>query len=513
MTTKRYRLLLPLLLTLGVWGLMLWSVGTLPVPRVTAEGQGSSLNRPSDPVIVSGLALTDHQGSALGELALYRYRAGSWEPLLFQTDEVDASGVYTSSDGGLLDENDEVVFMAFDAGELAAPSSWPDDAEARSHPRYVIQVEDPLDVGAVGWAYLYRSTTLPRAAVPDYVTWDQSAQSVTAISYTAAFSTGFVGLADLSLNGSGTDVLDRQKLRIAGTLTPNFPPIPIPLSFNEETIRDFFPLPITITLPITGPVRAIAGSPAQYSAFYSARYEAVVALPLTDTTITEPIPGSVHFDSVRTSLDLRDPAATGMAPAMYFDPNVPAGVIVNGAADSVPTTPPVSWYQVSGATGGFVLVEEVDPANGTRLNYYLDNGTINSNDTGDQRSYGDAGAQVEDPNGEVSAAITLFVLPPAAANVGTLHRSYVDNPLEATTTREFFEGATPTATATGQAATPTATATATQAPTSPTATATGQPATPTATATQPSATPSVTATATGSPPTPPQLLYLPLVLK
>lgn len=511
MRVHRYRLLLPLLLTLGVWGLMMWSVGALPVSHATAESRGSSLNRPSDPVIVSGAMLTDHAGSAVGALALYRYRAGSWEPVLFQVDEVDASGVYTSSDGGLLDENDEVVFMAFDAGELAGPSSWPDDAEARSHPRYAIRVDDPLDAGAAGWAYLYRSATLPRAAVPDYVTWDQTAQSVTAISYTAAFSTDFVGLADLSLNGSSTDILDRQKLRIAGTLTPNFPPIPIALSFNEETIRDFFPLPLTITLPITGPVRAIAGSPAQYSAFYGGRYEALVALPLTDTTITEPIPGSVHFDSVRTSLDLRDPSATDMAPATYFDPNVPAGVSVNGAADSVPTTPPVGWYQVSGAVGGFVLVEEVDPANGTRLNYYRDSSTIDSNDTGDQRSYGDAGAQVEDPNGEVSAAITLFVLPPAASNVGALYRSYVDNPLEAATTRELFQGSTPTATATGQPATPTATATGQPA----TPTATGQPATPTATATatgQP-ATPTVTATATGSPPPPSQTLYLPLVIK
>ncbi|MGB0386231.1 MAG: hypothetical protein ACPGWR_15590 [Ardenticatenaceae bacterium] len=450
--------------------------------------QRNTLDRSYAPVIVTGTRFASYENVPLEELVLYRYRAGMWEPVLFQIDEVDSNGVYTSSDGDTLDGNDEVVFMAFDAGE--STNTWPTDDEARANPRVAIQVTDPLDSG-MGWVYLYRSTTLPGSSEASYVNWDQSAQSATGTSYQATFDPSeFVGLADLYLNGSPTDILDRQKLRVESTLYIG--PVPIPqATITEESILDFLPISSTITLPITGPVRAVGNTAQLNNFFYSSHYDTRVTLPLADT----PLPvGTLHFDSIRVSVDLNDPVMSNMAPATYFDPNVSDGVPIDGITDAVPTSPANAWYQISGAQGDLVAILDVNSANGTLFNYYQDNNTTGSDQTGDGFSYGDTGVRIDEPNGEVQAAFTAFVLPPESGNVGATYQNQVNNPLQVTVTEQSYKSLTPTATTTS---TPTVTHTPTQTTTTGTSTPTVT-QTPTQTTTTGTSTPTVTQTPTQS---------------
>ena len=69
---------------------------------------------------------------------------------------------------------------------------------------------------------------------------------------------------------------------------------------------------------------------------------------------------------------------------------------------------------------------------GTQSTYYKDDSTVDSDDTGDQRSYGDAGLQVDDPNaGTYTILGHVYFLTETTANVGATYLDYYDNPLQA----------------------------------------------------------------------------------
>lgn len=433
-----------LFLPIGLALLVVWGV----VSGLGAAGgsRPETIQRLQDPVIVSGATFPAFGGVAIEELALYRYHSGSWQPVPFQVDELTISGTYTVTEDGLLDDNDQLVFMAFDTGEAVPTTNWVNDAQAQLNPRFVITATDPLDPAGQGWLYLYRSTTLPRAN-NSYVSWDEGNQSVTAISYTAGFAPEqFLGLASLYLNNSPADLLDRQKIRGQASVLLFGQPISTTL-FDEESILSLITQPVTITLPIVGPVRAVGGNETQGFAFYGSRADFSLALDLSDVDLA---PFTVlHFDFIRVSLDWNDPAGSGLSPAVYDNSNG-VQVAIDGLPDNVPTTPSANWVQVSGAAGGLVTVGEIDPANGSLQNYYLDQATPDPNDKGDNRSYGDAGFRLDDPEGLIAVNQVLYVLPGSSGNVGQLYQNLAANPILAEVMLEVYEvpAGTPTPTAT-----------------------------------------------------------------
>jgi hypothetical protein len=371
---------------------------------------------------VTGANLAAHSGAPVNELVLYAYQAGVWTPIPFQIDERtnDITGTYVISDDGLLDANDELVFMAADAGDsVSNNSNWPNDAASQAYPRYAIQVTDPLSLGSEAWAYLYRSATLTRSN-NSYVTWNQAAQVMTATSYIAAFDpANFVGLASLKLNGNPADILDRQKIRVK-------PPIPIVLT--EASLTAF--IPPTITLSVVGPVRAVRNDSALNLALYGLRLDFDVLFDLSTL-------GGFGIEFIRNSLDL-NPVMSG---STYYDSNNTTALI-NGAPDTVPTTPRVDWYQVISGTspGGFVLtVPSINPSGGTVSNYYKDDSAIDSDDTGDKQSYGDAGLIIDNPGQLIQFRQVAYILPTSTTtNVGSIYFNRVNNPLVATTAIQHF---------------------------------------------------------------------------
>ena len=416
-------LLLPLGMGLSLWFLVvsLAMVGA-PTKAQSPPVTGAALNRPQDPVIVTGANLTAHGGAPINELVLYAYQAGAWMPIPFQIDERtnDITGTYVISDDGLLDANDELVFMAADTGDsVNNNSNWPNDAAAQAYPRYAIRVSDPLSPGSEAWAYLYRSPTLTRTN-NTYLTWNQAAQIVTATSYIAAFDpANFLGLADLKLNGNPADILDRQKIRAK---PPIFP------TFTEESLRAF--IPPTITLSIVGPVRAVRNDSALNLALYGSRLDFDVSFDLSTL-------GGISLQFIRNSLDL-NPVMSG---STYYDSNT-AIATINGITDTVPTTPRVDWYQVISNTGpgGFVLtVPNINPSGGTISNYYRDNSATDLTDTGDQKSFGDAGLRIDTPGQLIKLTLVTYILPPSiTTNVGATYFNQVKNPLMATTAIQRF---------------------------------------------------------------------------
>jgi hypothetical protein len=392
-----------------------------------AQGQASLnvpaatlLDRSEDPVVITGALFPAFAGVPLHELVVYAYRSGEWVPIPFQIDEVNISGTFVTGDDGLLGGRDELVFMAGDAGDSVSIAEWPADAGARLAPRYAITVSDPLSVSQQAWAYVYRSPTLTRTNVR-YITWTYAAQTASAVSYTAAFSpTKFVGLSDLFINGGSVDILDRQKTRLATLFT----------TLSEESIIALGQ-PSTLTLPITGPVRAATNLGDLKAAFYGSRIDFDVTFNLGGLPLT--------INSIRTSFDWISPTLSGIH--TYYDSNTPGGVAIDGVPDTVSTTPRIDWFQVNGdASGGLVMViPRLEPNGGAVSNYYADTQASVSGDTGDLHSYGDTGPFINNPGTIVSLTLMTYILPPGTdTNVGAAYSARASNPLLVNMTQQCY---------------------------------------------------------------------------
>lgn len=396
--------------------LFLWL--TFPTNNQATAAPANTLNRPEDPVIVAGADLPAFDGQPIDELKLYTFNGSSWSAVPFQIDERlnDITGTYTIFEDGLLDDNDELVFMAKDAGQIATTTDWPSDTQALANPRVEVEVNDPLSPADKGWAYLYRSTTL--AIDPtSYITWNESLQTVTALSYTASFTDTFVGLADVTVNGNGVDILDRQKTRVDTSI----------INLDEEDLAGL--IDPTVTISVVGPVRGVDNSGALNISIYGTRFDSDVSF---DTSIS-PIP----VQSVRNSLDLNDPGTTGIT--NYFNSNGVSATI-DGNNDVVGATPRVDWFQVSGAAGGMVAAfPVVDAGGGTVTNYYKDDDTIDPGDTGDQLSYGDSGLFISNPGTIINFTLVSLILPPnSTTSVGAEYYDRINNPLTTITTTQVF---------------------------------------------------------------------------
>jgi len=408
-------------------GLVLVGFGTVraqeqrPLPALAT----TTFDRSEDPVVITGERFPAFSGAPLNELVAYAYRSGEWAPVPFQIDEVNISGTFVTTDDGLLGNQDELVFMAGDAGDSASAAEWPIDAQARLNSRYAITVTDPLSTSQQTWVYLYRSTTLTRSTV-SYITWTFATQTASAMSYTASFSpTKFVGLSNLLINGGNVDILDRQKLRLATILS----------TFNEESIVTTFHQPATLTLPIAGPVRAATNIGDLKAAFYGSRIDFDVTFNLGGLPLT--------INSIRTSFDWISPTISGIH--TYYDSNTPGGVDIDGVPDVISTTPRVDWFQVNGGVagpGGLVMtIPNLTPNGGTAAvtNYYMDNQANVGGDTGDLHSYGDAGPLINNPGTVVSLTLKTYILPPGTdTNVGAAYYARTSNPLQANTLAQCY---------------------------------------------------------------------------
>ena len=407
----------------------------LALTGVKATETGS-LSRLPMPVTINGALLPAHLGAPISELKLYRYHTNGWEPVPFQIDEVTATGIFTGTEDGLLDSNDELTFMSQDAG-FVTPVLWVDDAEAQSHERVELLLDDALTMESAA-LYLYRSNTLPSSS-ESYISWNPTTQQMTAAAYSIAFEPeSFLGFSSMQLLGQTADMLDRQKLRGSILVSPPPPFPPFSTSFNEEDVASQFGVPTTITLPITGPIRALGGSDSQQFAFYGWQVDTALAIDFSDvvTNLT-----TLHVEEVRISLDWLDPAGAGFGPATYFDSNTPGGVATDGNPDAIPALPVPAWQEIAAAQGSVVSLATIDPGQGTVAGFYRDDLTLSSGDTGDGRSFSEFGFVVTEPNGIVTATNSLYFWPGSSGTQGATVLSQMETPLSVTTNGQSYEPA------------------------------------------------------------------------
>jgi hypothetical protein len=368
-----------------------------------------SLDRDLDPVIMTGAALPDLAGVAFAQLFGYAYQGGLWRQIPLQFDDV-VGGKVVAAGNGKLDAVDQIVFMAADAGDQAPIGSWIDDADSQQHPRTEITVTDPTDPAKRGWVYLYRSATLVNTVTGKYVTFDAAQALLTTDRYQLRLPRGRLGPGFLKLNGSDTNIMDRAKMRVqllGGMLV------------TEATFDMSAP-----TLVKSGSVRTILattffGGEATRLIAYRAQYQWMSDINLSGY--------GIRLDWVRFSADF----SPAMAGSTYYDQNTPAGVTVDGVPDSVAASPASAWFQISGATGTLIVVTELSAMGGTAATYYKDDAATDGSDTGDLKSYGDAGVRINRPEPRLKASIWEYMLPAGQANVGAQYHAYALQALQA----------------------------------------------------------------------------------
>lgn len=412
----------------------------------SALSQTSTLNRDLEPVIMGASSFQEFLGTPIEHLHLYAYRADtrSWELIPFQIDEVGEEEFY-GGDDGVLDADpgkvDELVFMAKDVGDWAAPENWIEDPEARSYPRYEIKVVDGTDETRKGWVYLYKSSTIS-AIPPSYMSYDSTADRVFSPYYEVGYNDNGT-LVDVVITkeggGNGADIVDRQKQRFEGKI------LYFLYSINEDSLKK-----VRVDHR-AGPVRVIRriksgliffGTSVDTVPSTARFYPYSMVLVGGGKKNLEPWWG---VRLLRQSLDFNQ-NATGMK---FYSNRNPQGILVDGTHD-----PEVdhsldleerNWAMITGPQGTIITINEIPPIGASQQLYFWDDASgktfDGTPDTGDSMSYGDTGILIKGRNisGELRFASTTFFLP---ANLSPDYARHLcdlwEHPLNAHATEQVF---------------------------------------------------------------------------
>ncbi len=183
-----------------------------------AESQKRGLSRTEDFVVLHGRDLPALKGAKVGSLRLYSCRAGC-KPVPVQVDKVDALGRYVfpqdknrDRDGKLLDDNDEISFMAGDSGDRMGPGQRPAGATRGTE----LELRDPVD-GGLGWVYLVEVPgSKPPEGLADYVDYrvEDGVVYIRSKRFELGYRVGRINYDHLRMRTAGgalsENVLDRQ---------------------------------------------------------------------------------------------------------------------------------------------------------------------------------------------------------------------------------------------------------------------------------------------------------------
>ena len=393
----------------------------------------NSIEREYDVLVLKGQQLPSFLGIPVDQIRVYRYNtsSGAWETMPFQVDEMDADSTYFGTKNGVFDPYDEIVFMARDMGDSTNQASWTDDAASREQMRYRISAADPLNPGQRGWAYVYRSSSLPvvgETYVQYFPTVDRVETDIYEITH------GTTGLQeDLALKtsagGDGIDILDRQKLRLTIQVDLGIFGDRTFIFKEEQDRRVNLILGVSARLRVrkdevdvtsAGPVRfhrkMVLEVHADGPGFDETEYLPFVTTFYADFTVFKT--GGVELPRIsaggitaetknfRLSTDF-NVDATGMR---MYNPNNDAKLI-NGLFNPIDDAlewPGQNWILHSVDPSRSTVLENAslvtllefkgDPLGDEQELYFMDDGDTDGGDTGDKKSYGDTGVLVTGDN-------------------------------------------------------------------------------------------------------------------
>lgn len=447
----------------------LWLVVGLVATLPAAPAGAVALNRPADPVVITGAAVPTLQRINPKTLVAFARTATAWRQIPVQVDErkllnfgqvygggannvsvlgyADADTFAGKDTNKKLDADDEIAFMARDAGVLAGAIAPP--ASTKPGTGVQVKVTDPLVPGSAGYVYLFRKKgKLTPGAGFQYVRYSFGLLSgnykqtyklqdgpnpenslVTGAYYRHHFSDRWTSdrIEVTAPGSSGVDILDRHKALFS----------PGVCARSENTFNDQEGAFITNKV---GPVRAIrsyiganSGPNTQREHIFYDRREDVRTY--------------LRVHAIPSVMDFFDysPAAVGMT---YRNELNQSGLTIDGNPNpDSPVSGPQSWEQVTGPQGSLTMVGQLQTTfTPTGLtSYYLDDSTPPVTQcTGDAQAIGSSGLWVQgsipctDPAGGCTAKLTgtrtmYFGPPGGTAASATALRNGVFQPLGAST--------------------------------------------------------------------------------
>ncbi len=379
-------------------------------------------------VLFTGRSIDQFISLPVDHIFVYVYRDpdNSWHQIPFQIDERDDDkGYFENSYNAIVDSADEFLFIAGDGGDLAPPSSWVDDADSKQYIRYEIEMKDPADPTNKKYVYFYVSSVLTHDPnLPYYLDYIPPTSAHSDTIKTAAYIEGHnkKGVPDawMIADSSGVfsvDILDRQKARAKGKYKP-LPFITVSYKLNENDLT------VDKRQVKVGRIRIIRNMTykSEVSGFeikvgtFGYRY-------YPDRIISEgsnkKLESSYGVQLIRQSFDMNENAIGSLFNNIdNFD------LLIDGVADSVNEvfypSPVMNWSMHSGNHGTVVILNEfTPPSNASYKTYYHESLTNTTgdgtNDTGDDKSYGDVGILLTGSkiNGRISIPYQNYFIPGA----------------------------------------------------------------------------------------------------
>ncbi len=372
------------------------------------------LVRTLDPVVLTGASVPALVGTAPGDIVAFRWHASSriWQQVPVQVDQRHLEFLSKLRNGsgttgprtlaysdpganagpdpvGAFDSDDELAFMASDAGGVApAGTADPQSVVARSGLRVMISdplaAQDPSRGTGIGYVYLFRRSgpALTPSAGQDYVTYgfnpaDPMGHAENSTVSTSRYATHFSArwTRDQLRLGTGPDILDRHRNLFGQGVCVR----------SEDT---FSAGDGGYATNIDGPVRAIRSYLGANSGTYTQREHIFYrdAERVQTFLRVHAIPGILDFYDYSS-------AAIGM---QYSSSSTSTAVTIDGVPDSTGAAAP-TWEAVTGAQGTLVSTTalQTDIAGLVNQAYYTDDSTPPAIQcTGDAFEYGASGTAI-----------------------------------------------------------------------------------------------------------------------
>ena len=248
-----------LILFAGVWVFIsgVYMQDARPADSLGPGPEKKTLTRGEDFVVVHGKILKKNLGMDIGQMGLLAFHEGKPVPIPFQIDEINPDGDWVltqvppelkntglkpekDDDDGKLDGNDELAFMARDAGDRVKKEYYPPEILAADE----IMIRDPVD-GAKAWVYLCSFPGKPPLSDRDYVDYVFPGGRIKTQNYEIGFSPELpITPGYISIHGSH-NILDRVKIRLQTKL--------LGIGFSLDETR----LVSKLSLYKDGPIRVI----------------------------------------------------------------------------------------------------------------------------------------------------------------------------------------------------------------------------------------------------------------
>ncbi len=397
-----------------------------PLGNVEAEGIDSRM----EPVVLTGANIPDFIGTSVDEIWVYMYTGGSWVQIPFQIDERnDLNGSYFhGAQNGLLDENDEIVFMPFDCGDAATMST----TVLYSDPlRYEIEVTDPLD-SSKNYAYIFTSSILQKEFTDDYADYNPTSRTINATDYTLGFDNAIVGIVDElridpNIGGDNADLLDQRKFRF------QIPTLPFPTQYEEDDFTyelvGFRNGPVRVILQVSFYIK-------EMDFFVNMKNTLFAYKSYSNSILT--MSANTTMDFVRISSDYLGSSI----PMTYYDSNMNL-LAIDGVSDSPSSTDAPTWTEVTGSHGTIVAVGNISELEGTQFLHYEDDQSAVDPPESEAGQYGNHGIFVNNPTNSSTMYWAYYYLPPNQANIGMTYFNCTQQPMEVSNLSQYVDPSPP----------------------------------------------------------------------